>query len=60
MPEYVYLRKPTCWYTFVLHSYILFCVLQMLTKKNVDDAMHFIYSHKYNTNSSEDSSDIMN
>ena len=27
-------------------------------KKNVDGAMHFIYSHKYNTNSAEDSSDM--
>ena len=26
--------------------------------KNVDGAMHFIYSHKYNTNSAEDSSDM--
>ena len=26
--------------------------------KNVDGAMHFIYAHKYNTNSAEDSSDI--
>ena len=25
---------------------------------NVDGAMDFIYSHKYNTNSAEDSSDI--
>ena len=25
---------------------------------NVDGAMHFIYSHKYNTNSAEDSSDM--
>ena len=24
--------------------------------KNVDGAMHFIYAHKYNTNSAEDSS----
>ena len=24
--------------------------------KNVDGAVHFIYSHKYNTNSAEDSS----
>ena len=27
-------------------------------KKNVDGAMHFIYSHKYNINSAEDSSDM--
>ena len=27
-------------------------------KKNVDGAMHFIYSHKYYTNSAEDSSDM--
>ena len=27
-------------------------------KKNVDGAMHFFYSHKYNTNSAEDSSDM--
>ena len=26
--------------------------------KNVDGAMHFIYSHKYNTNSAEDLSDM--
>ena len=26
--------------------------------KSVDGAMHFIYSHKYNTNSAEDSSDM--
>ena len=26
--------------------------------KNVDGAMHFIYSHKYNTNLAEDSSDM--
>ena len=26
--------------------------------KNVDGAMHFIYSHKYNTNSAEDSFDM--
>ena len=26
--------------------------------KNVDGARHFIYSHKYNTNSAEDSSDM--
>ena len=26
--------------------------------KNVDGAMHFIYSHKYNINSAEDSSDM--
>ena len=26
--------------------------------KNVDGAMHFIYSHKYNTNSAEDSIDM--
>ena len=26
--------------------------------KNVDGAMHFIYSHKYNTISAEDSSDM--
>ena len=26
--------------------------------KNVDGAMHYIYSHKYNTNSAEDSSDV--
>ena len=25
---------------------------------NVDGAMHFIYSYKYNTNSAEDSSDM--
>ena len=25
---------------------------------NIDGAMHFIYSHKYNTNSAEDSSDM--
>ena len=25
---------------------------------NVDAAIHFIYSHKYNTNSAEDSSDM--
>ena len=25
---------------------------------NVDDAMHFIYSQKYNSNLAEDSSDI--
>ena len=25
---------------------------------NTDGAMHFIYSHKYNTNSAEDSSDM--
>ena len=25
---------------------------------DVDGAMHFIYSHKYNTNSAEDSSDM--
>ena len=32
-------------------------LLYKLTK-NVDGAMHFIYSHKYNTNSAEDSSDM--
>ena len=26
--------------------------------KNVDGAMHFVYSHKYNTISAEDSSDM--
>ena len=26
---------------------------------NVDGGIHFIYSHKYNINSSEDSSDII-
>ena len=26
--------------------------------ENVDGAMHFIYSHRYNTNSAEDSSDM--
>ena len=26
--------------------------------QNVDGAMHFIYSHKYNINSAEDSSDM--
>ena len=29
-----------------------------ITFKNVDGTMHFIYSHKYNTNSAEDSSDM--
>ena len=32
--------------------------MQYTTHKNVDDAMHSIYSHKYNTNSAEDSSDM--
>ena len=32
--------------------------LKISSFKNVDGAMHFIYSHKYNTNSAEDSSDI--
>ena len=31
---------------------------QIQYKKNIDGAMHFIYSHKYNTNSAEDSSDM--
>ena len=37
-------------------SHIL--VLYKKNIKNVDGAMHFIYSHKYNTNSAEDSSDM--
>ena len=32
--------------------------LKISSFKNVDGAMHFIYSHKYNTNSAEDSSDM--
>ena len=32
--------------------------INVYIKKNVDCAMHFIYSHKYNTNSAEDSSDM--
>ena len=32
-----------------------FVDLFLCVKKNVDGAMHFIYSHKYNTNSAEDS-----
>ena len=31
---------------------------ELLSNKNVDGAMHFVYSHKYNTNSAEDSSDM--
>ena len=30
----------------------------MSPKRNVDGAMHFIYSHKYISNSAEDSSDM--
>ena len=30
----------------------------MYPYKNVDGAMHFIYSYKYNINSAEDSSDM--
>ena len=30
----------------------------LISKKNVDDAMHFIYLHKYNIISAEDSSDM--
>ena len=33
-------------------------LLYAIKKKNVDGAMHFIYSHKFNTNSAEDSSDM--
>ena len=36
--------------------FILIIILKNV--KNVDGAMHFIYSHKYNTNSAEDSSDM--
>ena len=32
--------------------------LRICADLNVDGAMHFIYSHKYNTNSAEDSSDM--
>ena len=39
-----------CWQQINFYYYIL--------KKNVDGAMHFIYSHKYNTNLAEDSSDM--
>ena len=37
---------------------MLFCAMFMCFFLNVDGAMHFIYSHKYNTNSAEDSSDM--
>ena len=33
-------------------------VIYFLNVLNVDGAIHFIYSHKYYTNSAEDSSDI--
>ena len=39
----------SCQYSFVIPH---------VSFKNVDGAMHFIYSHKYNTNSAEDSSDM--
>ena len=44
----------------VVYYYVIkFVILATHTGiKNVDGAMHFIYSHKYNTNSAEDSSDM--
>ena len=33
-------------------------IMIALDSKNVDGAMHFIYLHKYNTYSTEDSSDM--
>ena len=44
--------------TQVFISFVLMRVTINIFFKNVDDAMHFIYSHKYNTNSAEDSSDM--
>ena len=48
--------------TFLLKIFKMLMVLCTLfihiDIKNVDGAMHFIYSHKYNTNSAEDSSDM--
>ena len=44
------------------HSYIIHVQVAMINpwheQLNVDGAMHIIYSHKYNTNSAEDSSDM--
>ena len=48
--------------SFYLVLLILYCRQTIYNQNffflNVDGAMHFIYSHKYNTNSAEDSSDI--
>ena len=33
--------------------------LEFVIAENVDVVMHFIYSRKYNTNSAEDSSDMV-
>ena len=41
----------------ISNRFMLYFSYYMLFK-NVDGAMHFIYSHKYNTNSAEDSSDM--
>ena len=41
----------------ILSSYF-FSMFFSMFKKNVVGAMHFIYSHKYDTNSAEDSSDM--
>ena len=35
----------------------LLAVVSKFNIKHVDGAMHFMYSHKYNINSAEDSSD---
>ena len=48
--------------TYVVHYYRTSAMYSTSHEINVylkvDDVMHFIYSHKYNTNSTEDSSDI--
>ena len=36
----------------MLYCIILYCIVLYIV--DVDDAMHFIYSHKYNINSAED------
>ena len=47
--------KPQKMTTYLFYLYYVFLNVFFL---NVDGAMHFIYSHKYTTNSAEDSSDI--
>ena len=39
-------------------TYLNFCSVNISFFLNVDGAMHFIYSYKYNTISAEDSSDM--
>ena len=41
------------------YLYVFLLFIQKLFFCNVDCAMQYIYSHKYNTNSAEDSSDII-